>query len=58
MRAEREVDDDERREAIDQRRARRRGSGCLCGWPDLPGRCPGAANCPMHGEDLGLERRD
>jgi hypothetical protein len=24
--------------------------GCLCGWPDLPGRCPGPDHCPMHGE--------
>jgi hypothetical protein len=47
----REIDEDERREAIDQRRARRR-QGCLCGYPDWPGQCPGAAYCPVHGEDL------
>ena len=33
----------------EDRRARRL-RGCLCGQPDMPGRCPGAANCPMHGE--------
>lgn len=46
-----EVDEDDRREAIDQRRARRR-AGCLCGYPDWPGHCPGPENCPVHGEDL------
>ena len=35
----------------EDRRARRL-RGCLCGQPDMPGQCPGAANCPMHGEDL------
>lgn len=23
---------------------------CHCGYPDLPGSCPGPALCPMHGE--------
>jgi hypothetical protein len=46
-----EPDDDERREAFEARRNRRR-SGCLCGYPDWPGQCPGPANCPVHGEDL------
>lgn len=44
-----EPDEDERREAIDQRRAR--FSGCKCGNPDWPGSCPGWRNCPVHGED-------
>jgi hypothetical protein len=42
-------DEDLRREAIDERRRNRRG--CLCGHPDWPGQCPGAANCPVHGEN-------
>lgn len=44
-------DDDEREAAWDARRARRR-HGCLCGKPDWPGSCPGAAFCPVHGEQL------
>lgn len=51
MSFEREIDEDDRREAIDARRARRR-TGCLCGYPDWPGQCPGPANCPVHGENL------
>ena len=35
-----------------ERRARRR-HGCLCGYPDWPGQCPGAHACPVHGQDLG-----
>ena len=46
----REIDEDDRREAIDQRRASRRGTTCLCGNPDWPGSCPGPDNCPVHGE--------
>ena len=42
-------DEDLRREAIDERRARL--NGCRCGNPDLPGICPGWRNCPMNGED-------
>lgn len=48
----REVDEDDRREAMMERRARRRARSCLCGYPDWPGQCPGAAQCPVHGEDL------
>lgn len=47
----REIDEDERREAMEERRNRRRGSSCLCGRPDWPGQCPGPDNCPVHGED-------
>ena len=47
----REPDEDDRREAYMERR-RRRFLGCLCGYPDMPGQCPGAHACPMHGEDL------
>jgi hypothetical protein len=43
----------EQEEAWDQRRARRMRTGCLCGWPDWPGQCPGPAHCPVHGQDLG-----
>jgi hypothetical protein len=42
-----EPDDDERRDAIDQRRNR---VHCKCGYPDWPGSCPGWRNCPVHGE--------
>lgn len=43
---DRECDDEElRREAIDERRARHRASHCQCG-NDLPGHCPGPASCP------------
>lgn len=44
-----DYDDDLRREAYDEARARRRRNTCLCGWPDWPGQCPGAAACPVHG---------
>ena len=44
-------DYDEREAAWDEKRARR--TGCLCGWPDWPGQCPGPAACPVHGRDLG-----
>lgn len=42
---EREHDEDERREAIDQRRAMR-GHGCACGLDGFPGFCPGRDACP------------
>ncbi len=42
----REIDEDERREAIDERRRRAWLSHCQCGG-DMPGRCPGPANCPL-----------
>lgn len=42
----REIDEDERREAIDERRARSWATHCQCG-DDMPGSCPGPANCPM-----------
>jgi 3-mercaptopyruvate sulfurtransferase SseA len=48
-RFEREVDEDERREAIEQRRAQRRANSCWCGLDGFPGHCPGAANCPYSG---------
>lgn len=43
---EREVDEDARREAIDERRAYLRATRCQCGG-DMPGRCPGPRFCPM-----------
>lgn len=59
------MDDDERRYGDSDTRAdafeerlRRRSSGCLCGNPDWPGQCPGAANCPVHGEDMIEEDED
>jgi hypothetical protein len=48
-------DYDELADAYEERQRRRWGSGCLCGYPDLPGRCPGPANCPMHGEPAPTE---
>lgn len=44
----REIDEDERQEAIEERRAMRRAR-CVCG-DDLPGHCPGPANCPYSGQ--------
>ena len=44
----REPDEDERREAIDERRARTRSTACACGNPDWPGSCPGPRNCPAN----------
>lgn len=52
-----EGDDDDRREAYMQRR-QRSFRGCLCGYPDWPGRCPGAAACPAHGENLDDQESD
>lgn len=49
-------DPDLEAEAYQERRARRRG--CLCGWPDWPGRCPGPEHCPVHGENLTEEESD
>jgi len=46
----REVDEDERREAIDERRAYLRATRCRCGG-DMPGHCPGPAFCPMCDDD-------
>jgi len=43
----REIDEDERREAIEERREQSRRYGCACGYPDWPGTCPGTANCPL-----------
>ena len=42
----REIDEDERREAIDERRAYLRATRCQCG-DDMPGRCPGPMFCPL-----------
>lgn len=42
-----EPDEDERREAWEERQARNRATGCACGYPDWPGRCPGTASCPL-----------
>jgi len=55
VRFDREPDYDELRDAYEEKRARRMRTGCLCGWPDMPGSCPGPMNCPMHGEDIGEE---
>lgn len=45
-------DHDELEDAWEAKRAKRRYTGCLCGYPDWPGQCPGPQNCPVHGEDL------
>ena len=39
-------------EELAMERRRKRLTGCLCGYPDWPGQCPGPASCPVHGEDL------
>lgn len=54
-RIEREIDEDDRREAMRERFAARRRSSCLCGYPDWPGQCPGPRNCPVHGENLDAD---
>lgn len=41
----RDIDEDLRREDIDARRRRARGTACQCG-SDLPGSCPGPSFCP------------
>jgi len=46
-RGRRAPDYDEIADAVEERRARRRMTGCACGYPDLPGRCPGPSLCPM-----------
>lgn len=46
-------DYDEMEDALEERRRRRFSRGCLCGWPDWPGQCPGPRNCPVHGQELG-----
>lgn len=48
-------DYDEIADAYYERRSRRMRTGCLCGYPDWPGQCPGPANCPVHGEELSDE---
>lgn len=49
-----EPDEDEKRDAWEAKRKRNRG--CKCGYPDMPGSCPGPANCPMCQEDEGYFR--
>lgn len=44
----REPDEDDRREAIRERRLLRRRTRCVCG-DDLPGHCPGPESCPYSG---------
>jgi hypothetical protein len=52
--------DDQRQEYAEELYEERRATrlrGCLCGYPDWPGQCPGAAFCPVHGEfDEEVER--
>jgi hypothetical protein len=47
----REIDEDERRDAIEERRRRRRAWQCACGLDGYPGTCPGAAHCPYADRD-------
>lgn len=42
---EREIDEDLRRETIDERRRKAWATHCQCG-DNLPGACPGPAACP------------
>ena len=46
-----EPDEDEKRDAWEAKRSRNRNHGCKCGYPDMPGQCPGPANCPMVEKD-------
>ncbi len=46
----REIDEDDRREAIDERRAYLRRTRCQCPG-EMPGRCPGPSFCPMVGPE-------
>lgn len=45
-----EPDEDEKRDAAESRK-RHANSQCACGYPDMPGYCPGPRNCPMVGMD-------
>ena len=45
----REPDEDARREAIEERRAR--FNGCRCNF-EMPGHCPGWRSCPMQAETV------
>ena len=48
----REPDEDEKRDAAEERKRRRGIWGCKCGaYRDMPGYCPGPRNCPMVGVD-------
>lgn len=44
------VDEDARRDAIDERRAFLRATRCRC-EPGMPGHCPGPAACPYCQDD-------
>jgi hypothetical protein len=52
-----DIDEDLRREAIDERRARSRATRCQCG-DDLPGRCPGPASCPYSDFHTAVEEAE
>ncbi len=47
----REPDQDELRDADEERKRRASIWGCQCGENDMPGYCPGPRNCPMVGID-------
>jgi hypothetical protein len=47
--SERELCNDDYRDRHEWLKAKR-GKGCACGG-DMPGRCPGQANCPMCQEE-------
>lgn len=53
----REIDEDERREAIDEQRRYLRATRCRCGG-DMPGYCPGPSACPMCADDRDEETGD
>ena len=46
---EREIDEDERCEAIDEWRRTRRMNSCWCGLDGYPGTCMGPQSCPYSG---------
>ena len=50
--SDREPDEDDRIESIRERRALSRATRCVCDpGGDMPGSCPGPANCPYSGFD-------
>jgi len=53
MTRQREPDWEELRDAAEEHRAR--FNGCKCGYPDMPGQCPGWRNCPMCAESPAEE---
>ena len=54
----REPDQDELRDAAEERKRRASIWGCKCGDKNMPGYCPGPRNCPMVGVDDPDDERE